>query len=115
MKYPLIEKLGLKWHNTFIEKSYGVTVPNCVLTKDLEALLEKAQTVWGYVGEHGNSWTSHKPGTFIQENNTHTALLIGIEPLKRGVTKAEILAILRGEATGYTTLANRIESEGICE
>lgn len=37
--------------------------------------------VWGYVGSERSSWISDKPGTYIQENYTHTAYLFDIQKL----------------------------------
>jgi hypothetical protein len=55
-------------------------------------------------------------------NDTHTALLICIEPLKKGVTKAEAVEAIRGaikyldDGNSYEplkALADRIEKEGL--
>lgn len=72
-KYPRIEKLGL---------TIGGGYQGIVNADDLEALLEKAVKVWGNVGSEASSWTSHPHGTFVQENYTHSALLLSITPLK---------------------------------
>jgi hypothetical protein len=45
--------------------------------------LEKASVVWGHIGTHASSWSSHPPGTFVQENNTHTARLVAIKEIKK--------------------------------
>jgi len=46
--------------------------------------------------------------------DTHTCLVLDVQPIKRGVTKSEIVALLRSYA-GNSLLADRIESEGICD
>lgn len=48
-------------------------------------------------------------------NDTHRALLIGIEPIKKGVSKEYLLQMLRcGDGkTTFEELADRIELEGL--
>lgn len=45
--------------------------------------LDKAPTVYGYIGTQASSWSSYKPDTFIQENITHSAKLVCIEEIKK--------------------------------
>jgi hypothetical protein len=49
--------------------------------------------------------------------DTHTALVLDIQPIKRGVTKREILKYLRREDSWMEDkeMADRIEREGISE
>lgn len=49
--------------------------------------------------------------TSLDTTDEVRGLLIGVEPIERGVTKEEILRCLRN--WGQTTLADRIEKEGI--
>lgn len=54
-------------------------------------------------------------------HDTHTAILLDIQPIQRGVTKEEIVNLLRGgcaastcfESSSAKELADRIEREGI--
>lgn len=69
MKYPLIEKLGLRIHSEVTTKY--------VYASSLENLLQKATVVYGSLdhnpAEYG--WSTHKT-----IGDTHKALLIAIEP-----------------------------------
>ena len=60
----------------------------------------------------GNTWIARQ---HMDADSTHSALLLDIQPIKRGVTKKEIVEYLRS-ATWYSErlkLAERIECEGI--
>jgi hypothetical protein len=48
----------------------------------LAEMLKDAPTVFGHIGTHASTWSSHPPGTFIQENNTHRAKLVMIEKIE---------------------------------
>lgn len=41
--------------------------------------IEDATSVWGYIVTHASTWSTHPPGTFIQELITHKAKLIRVE------------------------------------
>lgn len=109
MKYPMIEKLGL---SPVIECKKHVY---CVDASDLEQLLASAQTVYKNAYRVSSSKSPH---------DTHTAKLLCIEPIKHGVTKMEIVGLLKDivpiimnektlNALVYQDLADRIEAEGI--
>lgn len=78
-----IEKLGLKvetCRNAFGDKDFVITAIS------LEALLQSAQVVYGHVKQgKPNYWGPRENGQF---DDTHTALVICITPLKKK-TKAE--------------------------
>ena len=42
---------------------------------------------------------------------THSAIILDIQPLKRGIPKSHVVAVLRGE--GYDELADDLEREGV--
>lgn len=96
-RYKLLEDVGLE----VIPLLEGMTRPKggssseWVRADDVLALLETALSVYGYVGEHGSTWTQHTPGTFIQENINRTALLINIKPIEKPLTKADLIAAMR--------------------
>ena len=46
-------------------------------------MIEASPTVWGSVGEYGSTFSTYQPGTFIQENNTHKAKLVGAQPIEK--------------------------------
>lgn len=54
-----------------------------IANEKLKEWLDAAPTVYGYIGSEGSTWSSYKPGTFIQENNTHSAKLLCIEEIKK--------------------------------
>jgi hypothetical protein len=75
----------------------------------------KPVRVYGYDYENGvRQWLDNNAyGTFNQ-----TALLVCVEPVKRGVSKQEIVDVLRKSEQSYDQLdredlADRIEREGI--
>lgn len=79
----------------------------------LEILLKDAVEVNGVDSLSGRAWT-RDPGL----RDTHKALLIDIQPIKKGVTKEEILGVLRRTSSGFIfhemkEFADRIEKEGI--
>lgn len=105
MKYPMIEKLGLKlWQNCTWEGSDGKGwLDTCIHATDLESLLASAQRVYGCLRD---TWSELE-----DRHCDHTALLIAVEEIRKGVTKAEVLEFI--ESVGYSKLAERIKTEGI--
>lgn len=106
MKYPMIEKLGLK-PIMYTAVVYSETVD----ADDLERVLEKAQLVNCEINKE--FWTRAK-----NPNATHTALLFCIEPIKKGVTKSEIRSMIAEDPEDdcrMITLLKRIEKEGIVD
>lgn len=76
--YPLILKLGL--HVASVGQLYG----KAVSADDLEAVLAKAVKVTGYHVKHptdGWIW-SYRQNIFERVTDTHTGLLLAIEPIK---------------------------------
>lgn len=55
----------------------------------LKAEIEKSVKVYGRIGTYASSWSTYPPGTFIQENNTHKAVLLFIEELKHDKSEGE--------------------------
>jgi hypothetical protein len=113
--YPLIQKLGLK---TFSPNYISRLDDDYLLSaSDLEDILKTAQRVYGYIGEHGNSWSDSEPGTYIQEKLSHTALLIAVEPIVKGVRKSEIIELLEERVdkgdSAFENMIERIKNEGI--
>lgn len=88
-EFPISNKLGLK-DIYKLEQGYGHYVFNgeaVFKAKDVEALLQSAQVVYGYKdAPHFNGWNSMD--RFPNKNPTHQAILLGIEPYKKK-TKAE--------------------------
>lgn len=120
MKYPWIEKLNLKLHEILSNELHTDNRFSSyyVRASDLETLLESAQTVYGQMhSEINGSFTTEKMPEKQSWGlkHTHSAKLICIEKIKKGVTKAQIVRALRGEVFGCEALANRIESEGIID
>jgi len=80
------------WANFFtddeIRKVWQEPITLANATKYLNAkireALEAAPKVYGNVGEYASSWSTYPIGTFIQENNTHTARLVDVKPIKKG-------------------------------
>jgi hypothetical protein len=79
----------------------------------INRLAKSARIRYGY---------EHKDGWFLKRENDHTtsAIMLDFQPIKRGVTKAEIIKELRerngidfGLSVPLKDLADRIESEGI--
>lgn len=90
------------------------------LTARIDALEANAVKVNGsyYQSCNESTWD-----TGASESDTHSALLINIQPIERGVSVAEVVERLRLEASGLRLfgehktdldeLADRIEREGI--
>jgi hypothetical protein len=84
----------------------------------IEPLFKGAVEAFNMQAEGGH-WTTHERC----DADTHRAWLIGIEPIQRGVTKEELVRVLRNEVSMdhtsksrqdfFTELADRIEREGI--
>lgn len=109
MKYPLCESLGLRvWNATYMGQYW-----DGIAADELEAILEKAPIMYG----------NERQELFqvFQGEATHRARLIGVEKLKKGVTKAEIVSTLNMYLASsdlpdvIEKLAARIKSEGIIE
>lgn len=85
-KFPLCDALKLPVVRA------GIYMPHTKVidAENVERLLSEGVRVWGYVGDSGGSWSSHPPGTFIQETKSHTALLVAIEPVKKLPRKREL-------------------------
>jgi hypothetical protein len=78
------------------------------LNSRIEKWLEGSVEVFGE-GEKDFEWSTEKG-----RNSTHVGLLVGIEPISKGVTKDEIIAALRSaEMRSASDLVSRIEREGI--
>jgi len=45
-------------------------------------MIEAYPTMYGNVGAYGSTFSTYPPGTFIQENNTHRAKLVGVRPIE---------------------------------
>lgn len=128
MKYPMIEKLGLITSLQTIEMQTQIFERHeIVLANDLKKVLENAQRVYGRVdGDFG--WHENKEFAVWQGERsfekTHTALLLCIEPIKKGVTKDEIRACLDrsqdlildfSRKYECIDILKRIEKEGIVD
>lgn len=100
-KFPMIEKIGLS--------VFGMDV---IKAEDLESILQSAQVVYGHVKQDMPHWWG--PRENGQFDDTHTALVIGITPLKKK-TKAEAalellqeMSKIEGYENWYTSAAKRI-------
>lgn len=76
MKYPMIERLGLSVGNNYYDDQSG----HCVSADDLEKLLSEAKVLgsWG----DKTCWFDRAQYFADKECDTHSALLIGIQPLR---------------------------------
>jgi len=45
-------------------------------------MIEACPTMYGNVGAYGSTFSTYPPGTFIQENNTHSAKLVGVRKIE---------------------------------
>lgn len=117
--FKLIEKLGLYVINVFIDgEAQASGRAPVVRASDLEKLLSDATKVKGY--KEDGDWVFGELD--LQEYDTHTALLIAIEPIERGVTKAEIKDAIRccvndsaweDRSNSLRILWDRIETHGL--
>lgn len=97
----------LQWHSLYTD-----------LTARIDALEAEAVRVYG---QSPKEIAGGSPLTIYDrdERDTHTALLINIEPIERGVSAAEIVKFLHSEASygdlngSIKGLADRIEREGV--
>lgn len=87
------------------------------VARRIDALEAEAVKVYARIAPDGpirviNSWDEDQ-----MVKDTHSALLINIQELKRGVSRAEIIKYLKkwdmGDCQDGLDLADRIESEGI--
>lgn len=117
MKYPHIEKLGLpiKEARQFTDSAL------VVYCSDLESLLASAQMVYGHQDKNNSQWYYASYKSHSDDVLTHTALLIAVEEIRKGVTKKELLDALSCLAEGSVArdwahvIKCRIEKEGIRE
>lgn len=105
MKFKNIEALGLE--------VYTSEVPvYAIAAQELEKLLESAPTVYG--DGTGVDWYAN------DKHETHSAKLLCIQPIVKGVTKAEVSKALNEQylnvieaSEKYYELLRKIEAEGI--
>jgi hypothetical protein len=109
MKYPNVEKLGITIE-TAEETARMSRGTDVVYAGSLEALLESAQVVYGSEECEVFYWNRAK-----NNDDTHSAKLLCIQPIVKGVTKAEIREVLeaRNKNGNYDLLLQRILAEGI--
>jgi hypothetical protein len=116
LKPPMLDFEALNvWNTPLLQRKY-----NSWYSKHIDPLFANAMEVG--VRASGVGWFAASHST-SDDDITHRALLIGIEPIERGVTKEEIVKELRGFArtneTGWGVwnklahFADRIEREGI--
>lgn len=74
-------------------------------------LFENAVEVYGYTDYDGDLSFSDREANA----DTHRALLIGVEPIERGVSVEEIVRVLRKSMSRdeFVELADRLEREGV--
>lgn len=114
MKYKLCEAAGL----TIISQYPEIDVVDYMIpARDVEAMLEQAPVV-GFKSDNISkelqrdyAFVIGSPGN---KEHTHQARLLLIEPIRKGVTKEQILWALReASSKQMEQLADMIEREGI--
>jgi hypothetical protein len=112
MTYKNIEALGLT--------VYGEKDWTAVKAIELEALFESAQTVYGFFKEEAKG--SKMPVYVFNDQHdgheTHTAKLIMVKPIRKGVSRDDIFYALKvwvdsAYSESAKALLKRIETEGI--
>lgn len=83
---PWTKEQSEKWADEYCER-YGYFPHGNVwhgivdaFTKAAE-MIEACPTMYGNVGAYGSTFSTYPPGTFIQENNTHSAKLVGVREI----------------------------------
>lgn len=112
-QWPIISKLGLNIFKSKLDVDNSTW--HVVAANDLESLLASAQRVYGW--GKGADWHPHQT-SYNKElsDKTHTALLVGVEEIRKGVTREQILGHLREAGPACReALAERIEAEGIID
>ncbi len=85
----------------------------------IDAYFEDAKVIYGQLSVQEHVWNTKNP----EWHDTHRALLVGVEKIKRGVSTKKLVEELRGVARVldqlgsngdcYRLIADQIESEGL--
>jgi len=102
-KYPLVSKLGLY----ILDKESAIGVVDVIHAEDLEQLLEKSTVVYGNINQVGSTFEKENNIKFFhyrQDDDTHKALLIAIEPIEQKkvtITRDALEAALKKTGSFY--------------
>ena len=108
--FPLVENLGL---TVYAQTDIG----SVVYAEDLERILGYAQRVYGHFKQGKPNWWG--PTENGQFDDTHTAFIVGITPIKKK-TKAEaalefVSEVNKGKFNGWKVESVQAEAKRILE